>query len=333
MDVQGRSSVVIDCEVRPQVFRPTAGAERSETGAPVRHGIVQDWDALERLDLHAFPGDQPLILVEPAQIGQEDAEQLAELAFEGLDVPRLCLANAAQLALYADYAARQGAAEGHAPGGSLTGLVVESGDSLTTVTPIVDGFIISSGVRCSPLAGARVTCELQSLLRRHRAAGPLTWARCKQLKEEQVCARPMHGGDEGGSSTLEDAWQAAEVLFRPSSGTRKDSGHGLAGIIEDAVQACPIDARKALFGNIVLGGGNALLKGLPARLEAELSALLSQRLGPKARPVPVRVSVHPRLARHAVWLGGSVLGASDGEAYQESGRAAVEQASLTLRIS
>ena len=29
--------------------------------------------------------------------------------------------------------------------------------------------------------------------------------------------------------------------------------------------------------------------------------------------MPVRVSVHPRLARHAVWLGGSVLGASDGE--------------------
>ena len=63
----------------------------------------------------------------------------------------------------------------------------------------------------------------------------------------------------------------------------------------------------------LLQGGNGLLKGLPARLEAELSALLSQRLGPKARPVPVRVSVHPRLARHAVWLGGSVLGASDGE--------------------
>ena len=64
--------------------------------------------------MHAFPGDQPLILVEPAQIGQEDAEQLAELAFEGLDVPRLCLANAAQLALYADYAARQARMEGGA---------------------------------------------------------------------------------------------------------------------------------------------------------------------------------------------------------------------------
>ena len=65
------------------------------------------------------------------------------------------------------------------------------------MTPIVDGFIISSGVRCSPLAGARVTSELQSLLRRQRVAGPLTWTRCKQLKEEQVCARPMHGGAEG----------------------------------------------------------------------------------------------------------------------------------------
>ena len=65
MAVQGRSSVVIDCgscytkagfagEVRPQVFRPTAGAERSEAGAPVRHGIVQDWDALERLCIDVY---------------------------------------------------------------------------------------------------------------------------------------------------------------------------------------------------------------------------------------------------------------------------------------
>ena len=110
----------------------------------------------------------------------------------------------------------QGTAEGHAPGGSLTGLVVESGDSLTTVTPIVDGFIISSGIRCSPLAGARVTCELQSLLRRQRATGPLTWARCKQLKEEQVCARPMHGGDEGDRCV----WLAVFSMLKTESDGR-----------------------------------------------------------------------------------------------------------------
>ena len=36
------------------MFRPTAGAERSEAGAPVRHGIVQDWDALERLCIDVY---------------------------------------------------------------------------------------------------------------------------------------------------------------------------------------------------------------------------------------------------------------------------------------
>lgn len=58
-------------------------------------------------DLHRFPEDQPLVLVEPPQLAQESVEQLAELAFEGLDAPQLCLGNHAQLALYASYAVRQ----------------------------------------------------------------------------------------------------------------------------------------------------------------------------------------------------------------------------------
>lgn len=92
----------------------------------------------------------------------------------------------------------------------LTGLVVESGDSLTTVSPIVDGFIIPSGVRCLTLAGFTVTKRLQTLLQRNgrQAETPqshVSWSLATQLKERHCFVR----------TNVSSEWNA--------SGPRKDS--------------------------------------------------------------------------------------------------------------
>lgn len=60
-----------------------------------------------RRRLHVYTSDQPVILTEPPQNSPESREQAAEVMFESLDVPALHIGVQAQLALYADYAARQ----------------------------------------------------------------------------------------------------------------------------------------------------------------------------------------------------------------------------------
>jgi len=48
---------------------------------------------------------------------------------------------------------------------ALTGAVVDAGDSCTSCTPVVEGYVLSSALRSLPLAGRDVTRYVQKLLR------------------------------------------------------------------------------------------------------------------------------------------------------------------------
>lgn len=70
------------------------GAEQQVLN-PLRDGIVQDWDAAERLIEHTFKNEMrldnlaehPLLATEPAWNSKANRERMIELAFEGWDVP------------------------------------------------------------------------------------------------------------------------------------------------------------------------------------------------------------------------------------------------------
>lgn len=97
-----------------------------------------------------------------------------------------------------------------------------------------------------------------------------------------------------------------EVLFRPSDiGLRQA---GLPEAILQAVKACDVGLQGPLYRNIVLTGGNVLLPGLAARLEAELRSRVPAHH-------PVRVTAPPDPVEYA-WKGGAALagGPAGGEA-------------------
>ena len=43
----------------------------------------------------------------------------------------------------------------------------------------------------------------------------------------------------------------------------------MSQLVDDAIQACPIDVRRALYGNIVLSGGSMQFKNLRTCVRAE----------------------------------------------------------------
>lgn len=108
---------------------------------PVRHGIVEDWDLMERFleqcifkYLRAEPGDHHFLLTEPPLNTPENREYTAEIMFETFNVPGLYIAVQAVLALAASWASRPVEER------TLTGVVIDSGDGVTHVIPVVSDF-------------------------------------------------------------------------------------------------------------------------------------------------------------------------------------------------
>jgi actin-related protein 3 len=105
---------------------------------PVRHGLVEDWDLMERFlqqcifkYLRAEPEDHYFLLTEPPLNTPENREYTAEIMFESFNVSGLYIAVQAVLALAASWTAK------NVEERNLTGIVVDSGDGVTHVIPVV----------------------------------------------------------------------------------------------------------------------------------------------------------------------------------------------------
>jgi actin-related protein len=71
----------------------------------------------------------------------------------------------------------------------------------------------------------------------------------------------------GALSVRAERFLAPELLFAPSLSAATSLATPLPTLIDEAVQACPIDFRRALYGNVVLAGGTMGLRNLRTRLQ------------------------------------------------------------------
>lgn len=85
--------------------------------------------------------------------------------FESFNVPGLYIAVQAVLALAASWQSR-------ADTGSMTGLVIDSGDGVTHCIPVADGYVIGSCIKHIPIAGRDVTYFIQKILREREPSVP-----------------------------------------------------------------------------------------------------------------------------------------------------------------
>lgn len=54
----------------------------------------------------------------------------------------------------------------------LTGVVLDCGDGVSHVVPVVDGFVVGSRIKSMPIAGSNVTAFVQKLLRERSESIP-----------------------------------------------------------------------------------------------------------------------------------------------------------------
>ena len=89
----------------------------------------------------------------------ENREYTAEVMFETFNVPGLYIAVQAVLALAASWTSQEVSEN------SLTGTVIDSGDGVTHVIPVSEGYVIGSCIKSMDLAGRDITNYIMKLQR------------------------------------------------------------------------------------------------------------------------------------------------------------------------
>jgi actin-related protein 3 len=271
---------------------------------PIRHGVVEDWDLMEKFweqsifkYLRAEPEDHYFLLTEPPLNTPENREYTAEIMFESFNVPGLYIAVQAVLALAASWTSRQVGER------TLTGTVIDSGDGVTHVIPVAEGYVIGSCIKHIPIAGRDITYFIQQLLRERESGIPPEQSLdvAKTIKERfgYVCpdiAKEFNKYDSQPDKFFKDfegvnnitkkpfkvdvgyeRFLGPEIFFHPEF-SNPDFTVPISEVVDNVIQNCPIDVRRPLYKNVVLSGGSTMFKDFGRRLQRDLKRTVEARL-------------------------------------------------------
>jgi actin-related protein len=288
---------------------------------PIKHGIVEDYELLDLIWAHTFdnelrvkPQGKKIMITEPPLNPLHVREKLATDLFGKYGVAGMYINNAAVLSIYA--------------AGRSTGLAVSSGDGVTHVVPVYEGYGLTHHIRRLDLGGAQINDWLKKLLAERgefrgedaeTSAGreilrKIKETHCYVAFNEAMKDKPEYKDfDEEMKKTEEivsyelpdktvislgkERFRCAEPLFNPMLIGRETSS--VPKLIVESIEDCTMDVRDDLYNNICLSGGNSMFPGFAERLKKEVE---------KLRPAKKAVTIAAQPDRHIhTWIGGSIL--------------------------
>lgn len=305
--------VIIGVEAKDEYIGDEAQQKRGvlKISYPVGHGIVQDWDDMEKIWNHTFyvelrvsPDEHPVLLTEAPLNPKVNREKMTQIMFETFNVPALYVAIQAVLSLYS--------------AGRTTGIVCDSGDGVTHTVPIYEGFSIPHAVSRIQLAGRDLTLFMAKLLteRGYNFNSSAELEIVRDIKEKTSFVAVDYDAamkQAQDSSSLEmnyelpdgkiitigsERFRCPEFLFKPleMNGKELDS---IQDLTYKSIQECDVDVRRELYQNIILSGGTTMFEGIGERLLKEIEMRAPKSISVKVIASPDR--------RYAVWRGGSTL--------------------------
>jgi len=245
---------------------------------------------------------------------ESNRKKMVEVMFEKYGFAGVYISIQAVLVLYAQ--------------GLLTGVVVDSGDGVTHIIPVCDGFSSSHLIQRIDVAGRDVTRYLIKLLllRGYAFNRTADFDTVRQIKEKlcyvaydldlerklaletTTLVEPYTLPDGRVIRVGAERYQAPELLFNPSLEGLESAG--LSEKLFDSIQSSAIDIRPQLYQHIVLSGGSSMYPGLPSRLEKDIKEMYLKRIlkndKERLKKFKIRIEDPPR-RKHMVFLGGAVL--------------------------
>jgi len=277
--------------------------------------------------LNIVQDQHPVLLTEAAINPKKNRAKAAEIFFESFNCPALYIQTQAVLSLYAS--------------GRTTGVVLDSGDGVTSAVPVYQGFAIDHAINRIDVGGRDVTEYLQLLLRKSghifhtssemEVVRDIKEKRCyvafnieKLDKDDDLEEKVPYKLPDGNSIAIgAEQFRAPEILFNPSIVGLEYSG--IHQCLLDSIARCDMDIRRSMFADTVLAGGSTLFKGFGERLLSEVR---------KAAPRDTKIQIWAPPGRLlSAWMGGSLL-ASLGtfskmwvskKEYDESGKSAIHR--------
>ncbi|CAL4110635.1 unnamed protein product, partial [Meganyctiphanes norvegica] len=248
---------------------------------PIEHGIVTDWDDMEKIWHHTFhnelnvvPDEHPILLTEAPHNPLVNREKTCEIMFESFNSPALYIALQAVLALYAS--------------GRTTGIVLDVGDGVTHTVPVYENYSLPHAVHRLNLAGRDLTSYLQRILseRGHSFKTTAEHDIVREVKESMCYVSENYEKElstnnnddmlytlpDGQEITLGNAsFRCPEVLFQPSLYGMETPG--IHEITFNTIMKSDIDIRRDLYNNIILSGGSTMFKGFAERIKLEIAKM------------------------------------------------------------
>ncbi|KAH0792005.1 Actin/actin-like protein [Histomonas meleagridis] len=282
---------------RPKYVQTIAGGQNKDTYVgdeacakagililkyPIEHGIVTNWDDMEKIWHHTFynelrvdPAEHPVLLTEAPMNPNANREKMIQLQFETFNVPAFYVGIQAVLSLYSS--------------GRTTGIVFDAGDG-----PTSKKILTERGYTFTTSAEKEIVRDIKE---KHAYVALDFDEEMNKAATTSECDISYTLPDGNVITIANERFRCPELLFKPHF-----NGFEFEGIDQtlfNSIMACDIDVRKDLYANIVLSGGTTMFEGLPERMEKEMV-----RLAPPTMKIKV---VAPPERKYAVWIGGSIL--------------------------
>lgn len=304
---------------------------------PIEHGVVTNWSDMEKLwyntysqDLQANPEDHPLLITEAPLNPRTNRDKMCQILFESFNIPCIFVSIQAVLSLYAS--------------GRTTGVVVDSGDGVTHIVPVYEGFSLPTSIKRMDVAGRDVTSQLSHNIRRMTGVNFSSSAEFEivrlikekacyvskdPVKDEKLASSSYYLGNNDSelftSFKLPDGheiqlgaerFRSPEILFNPQ--LIGDESPGIHELTALAIAKTDLDLRPTLYQNIILSGGNTLLRNFGDRLLSELklqqsssshfNSVWNKQIGPTTYDTKMKVKIYaPPERKYSTWIGGSIL--------------------------